>query len=166
VAKALRRWSVENACAIGAIYSSPLQRCAQTAEKIAKQIGREVTLEPDLREYSVGELENTTFRDLAEQHGFFEQIKADPTYAPAKGESVVSVADRMIPALERIYCAHPDADNIVVVSHGAAMAIALAALIDGNPSLWTQYSFGNCSITELHLEPEPCVGHFNRTEHL
>jgi broad specificity phosphatase PhoE len=53
-----------------------------------------------------------------------------------------------------------------VVSHGAAMAVALAALIDHNPGAWTHYHFGNCSLTELVLHPSPYVNFFNSIHHL
>jgi len=138
----------------------------RTAQRIAAATGVEVVCEPDLREYGVGELEDTSYKELAETHHFFERCKDDPTYAPDGGDSIVAVAERMIPALQRIYAQHPGAENIVIVSHGAAMAIALAGLLDGTPTLWTNYSFSNCSLTELYLEPEPFIASYNSTDHL
>ena len=76
------------------------------------------------------------------------------------------VAERIVRALRRIHD-HDDAESpIAVISHGAALGIALATLLDGDPSHWTNYHFDNCSITELQLEPEPLIAAFNRTEHL
>jgi broad specificity phosphatase PhoE len=67
---------------------------------------------------------------------------------------------------ERIYTSGNSTRPIVVVSHGAALAIALAALLDADANHWTNYQIDNCSVTELLLEPEPLIAGFNNTEHL
>ncbi len=46
------------------IYSSPMIRCLRTAEAIGSALEQPVTLDADLREYSIGELEDTTFASL------------------------------------------------------------------------------------------------------
>ena len=56
--------------------------------------------------------------------------------------------------------------DILVVSHGAALAIALAGLVDGDITKWQNYYFGNCSLTELHLDPKPTLGQLNSSAHL
>ena len=123
-------------------------------------------LDDDLREYGIGELEDTTFKALQSEHDFFRRIKEDRNYAPRGGDSINAVAERIVRALKRIHNHDQDIAPIAVVSHGAALGIALATLLDGDPSHWTNYHFDNCSITELLLEPEPLIAAFNRTEHL
>ena len=151
---------------LAAIYSSPLQRCRDTAERIAAAMERSVVVDDDLREYGIGELEDCTFSALHAEHEFFRRIKEDRDYAPRGGDSVNAVAERIVRALKRIHD-HDDATApIAVVSHGAALGIALATLLDGDPSHWTNYHFDNCGITELQLEPEPLIAAFNRIEHL
>ena len=71
-----------------------------------------------------------------------------------------------MPALQAIDRAHPEAAQIVVVGHGAALAIALASLLDNDPAAWTEYHFSNCSLTDLRLRPEPYIRFFNRAAHL
>jgi 2,3-bisphosphoglycerate-dependent phosphoglycerate mutase len=149
---------------LGSIYSSPLQRCRDTADVIAQIVGCPVLLEDDLREYSVGELEDCSFAALHEQHDFFQRIRQDRDFAPRGGESLNAVAQRVVAALQRIHAA--GSGPVAVVGHGAALAIALASLLDADPSHWTNYRCENCSITELQLEPEPLVAAFNRIEHL
>ena len=56
--------------------------------------------------------------------------------------------------------------DILVVSHGAALAIALAGLVDGDITKWQNYYFSNCSLTELHLDPKPTLGQLNSSAHL
>jgi broad specificity phosphatase PhoE len=149
-----------------AIYTSPMIRCLHTAEAIGSALAQPVVLDEDLREYGIGELENTTFAALQADHDFFRRIRQDLDFAPPGGDSVNVVARRIVPALRRIYTTHDSARPIVVVSHGAALAIALAALLDADPNHWTNYQIDNCSVTELLLEPEPLVAAFNSIEHL
>jgi len=152
--------------AIDAVYSSPLKRCRVTAVAIAAAVGRSIVVDDDLREYGVGQWEDLPYRQLADEHDFFKRIGSDPDYAPLGGDSVNAVARRIVPALARIHALHRGASTVAVVGHGAALAIALAALLDGDPGRWTHYPLANCSITELVLSPEPLIAAFNRTEHL
>ena len=151
---------------IGAIYSSPMIRCLHTAQAIGAALGHHVILEDDLREYGIGELEDTTFGELQSEHDFFRRIREDRDYAPSGGDSINAVASRIVPALQRIYTTDDSAGPIVVVSHGAALGIALATLLDADANRWTNYQVDNCSVTELLLEPEPLIAAFNNTEHL
>ena len=149
-----------------AVYSSPLVRCLHTAHAIAAQLGHVVTIDDDLREYGIGELEDTSFATLQSKHDFFRRIRADHDFAPTGGDSINAVARRVIAALRRID-AHDDSSRpIAVVSHGAALGIALASLLDADLNAWTNYQVDNCSVTELMLAPEPLVGTFNNTDHL
>jgi len=149
-----------------AIYASPLQRCQSTAESIAKKLRLPVLIEQDLREYSIGVLEGTAFTDLDREHGFYTKLKDNPAYAPEDGESIISVAKRIVPVLKRIHAHHGEDENVIIVSHGAAMAIAMAELVDSQASLWSDYLVENCSVTDLVLDPVPYLASYNHTAHL
>ena len=151
---------------LAGVYSSPLVRCLTTAQAIAGALGQAVIVDDDLREYGIGELEDTPFAVLQSEHDFFRRIKEDPDFAPAGGDSVNAVARRIVPALRRIYAADESERPIAIVSHGAALGIALATLLDADANHWTNYQIDNCSVTELLLEPEPLIAAFNNTEHL
>ncbi|MDH3641072.1 MAG: histidine phosphatase family protein [Gammaproteobacteria bacterium] len=152
--------------AVSAIYSSPLQRCVATAEASGKRLGLEVVVREELREYAIGEWEDMPFRRLHEQHDFIRQATADQDFAPPGGESLRGVAERMVPAVSDIHDAHPGDATVLLVGHGAALAVALASLIDQDPTGWTDYLIANCSLTELVLSPAPYVNFFNSTQHL
>jgi broad specificity phosphatase PhoE len=164
-AKRVARRLRANFDALDAIYSSPLLRCRATAQPIAAVFDRPVVLDDDLREYSIGELEGTPFKALHDQYDFFARIH-DLHYRPRGGESLGSVAERMVRALRRIEAQSQNAARVAIVGHGAALAIALASLLDDDPKRWTNYAFSNGSITELTLAPTPAVPSFNRTDHL
>ncbi len=139
---------------IDAIYSSPLQRAVHTARAIGRHHSLELLQEPLLREYAIGELEGLHYRELREEHRFFQRVAADLEFAPTGGESILDVATRMSVGLQRIANRHVG-EVIAVVSHGAALAIALAHFLDADPLAWTNYTVENCSVSELVLHPTP-----------
>lgn len=150
---------------LDAIYSSPLSRCHDTALQLARSLRQEVRIDDDLREYGIGQLENLPVKQLHDEHDFFQRIFGDADYAPVGGDSINTVAARIVPALRRIH-EHEGSGHVAVISHGAALAIALATLLDGDPMAWRNYHVDNCSITELRLAPQAELGEFNRTTHL
>ncbi len=151
---------------VSAVYTSPLGRCVETAAKISKRLNIEPVVNEDLREYAIGEWEGLPFRLLAEEYDFVNKSTQNPEFAPPGGESLAQVAARIVPALQEIDARHETANQVLVVCHGAATAIALASLIDGDPKHWMKYQFANCGLTELVLSPSPYVNFFNSIHHL
>jgi len=151
---------------ISAIYTSPLARCLNTARQISERLELEPVVVGELSEYAIGEWEGLAFNHLLEKHDFVDRATRDPNFAPPGGESLTEVADRIVPALEDIHQTHEQDERVLIVGHGAALAIALSTLVDGDPAGWVDYHFSNCSLTELVLSPAPYVNFFNSTQHL
>jgi probable phosphoglycerate mutase len=150
---------------IAAVYSSPLLRAQTTAAVIADAFNHPVLTLPGLAEYGIGILENETFEDLLGRHRFFDQAGADLRWAPPGGESLHEVGERVVAAWRHIAGAHRDRE-IIVVSHGAAIAIGLAIVLHDDARAWIRYRMRNTGITEVHLEPEPRLVAFDVGEHL
>ncbi len=150
---------------ISAIYTSPLERCRQTAAAVASETGLDPVPMDDLAEYAIGEWEGLAFAHLAEEHDFIGRALADPHFAPPGGETLASVSSRIVAALRDLYDRH-EGERVLVVGHGAAMAVALGSLLNGDPARWVEYPMANCSLTELVLSPSPYVNFFNTTQHL
>jgi broad specificity phosphatase PhoE len=150
---------------VRALYSSPLLRTRQTAEAIAARLGLVPRLEPGLAEYGIGELEGVSYADLLNVHGFFARIRSDRDFAPPGGESPRQVLERAIGALHRIARTHRG-EEVVIVSHGAALGLALGELLHGDPDRWMELHLSNCAVSELVLEPAPRLLAWNRTDHL
>lgn len=106
-----------------AIYSSDLQRAAETARAAAQCLGLQVTLDPRLREINQGEWEGRLIADIRRRYADeFAFRKVDPLTARAPGgESVMEVAARLAAAADDIAAAHPG-QRVLVVSHGLALA--------------------------------------------
>ena len=150
---------------VAALYTSPLRRTRDTAEHIGAALGLEPQPLPGLVEYGIGELEGVSYRALFEEHRFFHRIFRDRDFAPPGGESLREVVERATASLFEIASAHPGAE-VIAVGHGAAMGLALAHLLEDDPIAWQKYQAGNCSVSELVLEPEPRLLHFDETDHL
>ena len=149
-----------------AIYTSPLDRCLQTARAVQAQLHIEATPMPGLSEYSIGEWEGLAFDALAEAHDFYDRSRSNPDFAPPGGESLAGVARRVVAALQSIQAQHDAEERVLVVGHGVALAVALGSILDEDPGRWVEYPVANCSLTELVLSPAPYVNFFNSTQHL
>jgi broad specificity phosphatase PhoE len=151
---------------VAAVYTSPAQRARATADPIAAALGVQLIEAPGLAEYAIGVLEGTSFAELSNQHRFFEQTDADLSWAPPDGESLGAVAARVVDTWHEIARANPDAE-VVVVSHGAAIAIGLNMMLHGDPRGWARYTSRNASVSEIVLdEPSPQLVSLNIIEHL
>jgi len=148
-----------------ALYTSPLLRTRQTAAAIGAELGLEPVAVPGLAEYGIGELEGTSYDVLMNELDFFKRISSDLHFAPPGGETPHQVMTRTTAALSEIARAHRG-EEVVVVSHGAALGIAVGMLVEGDPMLWQRYHLANCGLGELVLEPAPRLLTWNRTEHL
>ena len=164
-AASLAEHFLRNRPTIAAVYTSPLLRARATATPIATMLGVPLVIHPGLAEYGIGALENETFADLSTRHRFFEQAEADLAWAPPGGESLGAVGTRVVAAWRSIAESHTDAD-VVVVSHGAAIATGLAVLLHDDPRAWTRYVFRNTSVTEFVLEPAPQLVTLDVIDHL
>jgi len=149
---------------IAHVYASPLDRAHQTAQAIATPLGLTPILDDELVEFDLGDWEGMKFKELTEGKRLFQNMSADPHFAPHGGESPKQVGDRLAGALTRLAAAHPG-KRIVVVSHGAALTIALGLLLDNHYAEWNRM-MKNCAISELALAPRADLLSFNQQEHL
>ena len=147
-----------------ALYTSPLLRARDTARAIAASTGLEPRIDVALAEYHLGAWEGKTYRELHETHRLWDEMRRDPDFAPHGGESRRQVTDRVIGALERIGARHAG-ERVIVVAHGGALALALAALLEGDAARWGRV-MANCAVSELVLDPAPALLSFNRSEQL
>ncbi len=151
---------------IDRVVTSPLRRCQQTASISVKHLDKTIEIDEGLAEMNLGDWERMAFSDLHTEHDLFTKLTTDTKFRPPAGESVAEVSARMLKALNTISLnAEPD-EVILVVSHGVAMGIALATLLNANPTQWRDYQMGNCAISEFGLMPEPSLYNFNQVAHL
>ena len=150
---------------ITAAYTSPLQRCIHTGRLATARLPITPSVIDGLAEMSVGDWEGEKYSRLQSEHQLIDHCTGDIQWRPPNGESLADVAQRMSDSIAQITQAHKQG-TVLVVSHGAAMAIAIATLLHDDPSRWGDYHFRNCSLTELTLKEEASLGRFNDCSHL
>ena len=106
--------------------------------------------------------DETEYR-LVTTHGVSTFETPQGTFLKVSPEAITRITQE---ALREIAERHGPDERIAVVSHGAALGVALGTLLDNDPGRWTRYQFANCSLTELVLSPAPYVNFFNQTFHL
>jgi probable phosphoglycerate mutase len=127
-------------CGARAVFSSDLRRAVQTALPIAQRLGVPVTLEPDLRERSLGEFEGQ-HSDKVWSAAY--DTWGDSRWQPPGGESINDVCTRVTRFLDHL-STRRDGAPVVVVTHGDTAVIALGLLRGFPPAAlpWTPMANG------------------------
>lgn len=168
----LGRWQAERVGerlkdeAIAAIYVSTLVRTHQTAAPLARHLGLEPIVEPDLREVHLGEWEGGLYREYAANgHPAFRQMQVEERWDAIPGaETNEALTARTVAVLERIHRTHPD-EMVAVVVHGGVIGALLAHAAKSRPFAFA--GADNGSIHHLVLtEQRWIVRRYNDTGHL
>jgi broad specificity phosphatase PhoE len=117
---------------LGAVISSPLQRCLQTARAIANAQGLAVETNADLREIENYAPEGKTLREVVGEEGWaaMEQSLLDGRrwQAPSIYESGESLRARSVAAVDDAIARYPER-RIAIVTHGPVINAYLASLL-------------------------------------
>ncbi len=146
------------------IYTSPLSRAMSTAKLINERTNLPMASEPGLIECHLGDWEGVSYQALRE-HRYAERAIADDHFSGHNGESPAVISDRLTQTITRLRQNHPT-DNLILVSHGAAICHAMAALIGTKPLFGYQYLMHNAAITEIKLSSKPEIIRLNDYQHL
>lgn len=112
------------------LWSSDLSRAGDTAVYVGEACGLEVRPDSRLREYALGALQGQTHEEYAATDPVaFAQFRRGHFDIAPDGESTVAVADRMSAALGDLLAVTAPGELSVAVSHGAAIRVAIAALV-------------------------------------
>jgi len=140
---------------ISAIYASDLTRAWETAHAVSGTQRVVVTPEFGLRERGFGAFEGRTFAEIEAE--LPDQARRwrnrDPAFAPAGGETLVALRERVLEAAARLAARHPG-ELIALVGHGGVMDVLYRAAtrqaIDA-PRTW---ALGNAAINRLLWTPQ------------
>lgn len=177
-AEAVAAWSrglvASGGAGVEEIWSSPLARARQTAERIAATLGLPLLIADDLRELHAGIFQGHLWADLEER--FPAEVarwrSGDADYAIPGGESRAQLAARGRAVLESL-AARP-VTAMIVVAHGGILTAALGSLVGRSHPLLAQAverpftrlpALANCSVTTVRW-PGPRLVTFNETAHL
>ena len=110
------------------VFSSPLCRCAQTAEILYPDTYAEVI--DGLKDINLGEFEGKTFEELRENEAFALWLKNSFENTPPGGEEITAFTTRIVDAVREIFIRMMEEkiQNVAVVTHGGVIMTLLAAI--------------------------------------
>ena len=137
---------------IAAVYSSPLERCRETAEPLAARLGLELRLLEDVKETDCGEWTGQALDELRKADTW-QQVQINPSgFRFPNGESMLEIQARMVAALERLQREHAS-ETIAVFSHSDPIKLAVAYYAGMPLDLFQRLDVSPASISELDFSP-------------
>lgn len=136
---------------IEALYSSPLERCVETAQAVAEPRGLELRLNDQLGEVRYGDWQGAELKELY-KHELWPGVQHYPsgTRFP-QGETLGEAQMRIVSAIDQLRAQHP-AQTIAIVSHADLIKLATAYYIGMHIDLFQRLVINPCSLTALQFE--------------
>ena len=133
-----------------AVYSSPLERAAETAKPIAAAQGLEVVSLEGLSEINIGRWQGLSLR-AARRRKLWPTIQRSPSLARfPEGESFLEAQGRIVDALETIRAYH--SGTIACVFHADPIKLAIAHYVGMPIDSFQRLEIGPSSISELSFK--------------
>jgi probable phosphoglycerate mutase len=143
---------------VARVVASPLQRAVETATTIAAGHGLSVTTDDRLIELDYGDWDERGLADIPADA--WATWRADPTFAPPGGESLVDVTKRVIS-----FCTDQPHDELVVaVSHVSPIksAVCWALDIDERATFRMFLDLVSVSRVDWRADGSPFLAGFNQ----
>jgi probable phosphomutase (TIGR03848 family) len=135
---------------VKAIYSSPLERCQETAEIIASHHRPGVVTMDDLGEIRYGDWQGRSFKSLYRTRAWVELQQRPADFRFPNGETIREAQTRGVGAIEALRPKHK-ADMVVVASHADMIRLIVAAYLGLSLDLYQRMSIAPASVTALLL---------------
>ena len=136
---------------IAAIFTSPLERCMETAKAIAGGRGLRPRVLGALNEVDYGRWTGRSFPALRRTK-IWERVRTSPSSVRfPDGETLAEVQHRVVDALEAIAAMHA-ARAVAVVTHGDAIRLALAHYAGVHLDLFARLEVAAGSVSAVALE--------------
>lgn len=133
-----------------AIYSSPIDRCRETAQEIARGRGMRVRIRPGLVETEYGRWTNRSFKSL-EKVRSWEVVRRWPSVVRfPEGESLLEVQERAVEEIETLRREHPKG-RVCCVSHSDAIKLILTHFLGLHIDMLQRFNLAPASVTILNV---------------
>ena len=141
---------------IKAIYSSPVTRCMETAEYLAKPHQLQIVSIEDIGEVRYGQWEGKKIKKLAKKP-MWQIVQFFPSRLRfPEGEALREVQFRAVQALEKLSFQHQK-DMIIVTSHADVIKLVLAHYLGVHMDLFQRIGVAPASVSVLDLMPNGIV---------
>lgn len=134
-------------------FSSPYKRAQETAQLVFP--GKDLVLEPALRELNFGQWEGMDFRQIQKKFGdLYSQWIDDPlSYTPPEGESIVEGVDRVKTFLTGCKTKYQN-KRVVCVCHGGIVKIAVCLLMNKDMLAFWEVPATHASVTYFKFKED------------
>ncbi|MEI2715508.1 MAG: histidine phosphatase family protein [Candidatus Nanopelagicales bacterium] len=147
-----------------AVVTSPLERCRQTADAIARRKRQDLPIHTDLdlAEARYGDWTGQPLTELAEDP-LWSAVQHHPSGVTFPGgESMVAVSNRAVSAIRRWNRRLGDKATYVVVSHGDVIKAILADALGMHLDLFQRLQIDPCSVSVIRYTAQrPFVARLN-----
>lgn len=135
---------------VRAVYSSPLERCWETAEPIAARHRLAVKAVDDLGEVRYGDWQGKSLRVLYRTRGWRELTAGPADFRFPGGETVRETQTRAMAAVQSLLPRHRS-QVVVAVSHADVIRLLVAGYLGLPLDLYQRTSISTASVTALLL---------------
>ena len=135
---------------LGAVVSSPLERCHQTAAAVARMHAVDVEVDPAFIELDFGDWTGLSFDELEQDPRFEPWNSRRSLNRPPNGESLGEAQMRAVRGLEALLKRFPG-QSVAVVSHSDIIKALTAHVLGLNLDLYHRFDVDPASITTLVL---------------
>jgi probable phosphomutase (TIGR03848 family) len=134
-----------------ALYTSPMERCAETAAAIGERCGLEPVPVEGLAEIDYGRLTGRTFAALNRTRVWRRLHRVPTSIRFPGGETLAEAQARIVAALEDVVARHARG-RVVVVSHGDPICMAVAHYAGLHLDLFMRLHVAPGSVSAVRVE--------------
>lgn len=135
---------------IAAVYSSPLERCMETAEPLARALGMSVRAEPGVMEVNYGDWQGQSLKELSKLPDWHMVQHFPSTYRFPQGETLRETQARAVSTIERLHEQHSN-EVVAVFSHGDIIRTTVAHFLGTPIDLFQRVIINTASVSVLAL---------------
>ncbi|MEV6134277.1 bifunctional RNase H/acid phosphatase [Streptomyces violaceusniger] len=154
---------------IQAIVTSPLRRCRETADAVARRLGLDVRVEEGLRETDFGAWEGLTFAEVKERHpddleAWLASTKVAPT---GGGESFATVTRRVALSRDKLIARYTGR-TVLLVTHVTPIKTLVRLALGAPPETLFRMELSAASLSAVayYADGNASLRLLNETAHL
>ncbi|HZH98357.1 MAG TPA: histidine phosphatase family protein, partial [Fimbriimonadaceae bacterium] len=144
---------------IEAIFSSPRERCVQTAQVLSERLGLPVNPVADLDEIEIGRWAGASFEKMEADPGWQQYNQNRSLCQAPGGESMLEVQARMVRFVSSL-CHQPGLERVVAFSHGDPIRAALIYYLGMPIDMFQRLEISPGSVSALTVGTDFAKVHF------
>jgi len=134
------------------VYSSPLERCIETAQPLANALNKNIIIDSDLADTDVGEWAGQKISLLRKLPGWKMLQEHPSTFRFPGGDSIVDVQTRMVKVIQNIHLHHKNNQQVAIFFHADPIKIVISHFLGLSIDRFQRIRVdtGSISIMEFH----------------